>query len=395
MRKFTALLPGAALLLAGLVAAPQPAEARTRLTPLPERAELVVSLENPNHALLYEERDIPLQRGTNSVDFSWQGVSIDPASVRLELRSHPGTGDDATKIIATSYPPDTQTLTWELYSPEARTERVRVSYLLQGITQEPTYELRVNQDETEGDFQGYLLLRNASGEDLDNAIIRVPMVEDLLRSFRSGEARRFLALRNREMPVEKLYTVTPSFSRFTGEDGETINLVYTLANDAASGMGEAILPAGRVRIQGDDGTGSSIFLGEDLLRPTPPGETAELHLGTVQDVTLKRRLMNEEPFNVRYTRTSPRRTVLQDVRRDLRYELENFKNEPVTVRIHEPVTRGEWTLESAGGNGVRTERKSVTELVVEIELDPTPEGEQPEKRVVDLNLILKNRFPNE
>ncbi len=388
-------LVAAAVFAAGIVHLPASGEARTRLTPLPDRAELVVSLENPNHALLYEERDIPLLRGTNYIDFSWQGVSIDPGSVRLTPRSHPGDGDDATRIIATSFPPQGQTLTWEVYSPEPRTERVRVSYLLEGITQEPTYEWRVNQEETEGDFRGYLLLRNASGEDLEDAILRVPLMEDLIRSFRSGEARRFLALQNRELPVEKLYVVQPTFQRFHGEDGEPIDLVYKVANTEEAGMGEAMLPAGRVRIQGDDGMGSSIFLGEDLLLATAPGEEAELRLGTVQDVTVKRRLMAEEPFNVRRTRTSPSRVVLQDVRREIRYELENFKNEPVTVRINEPVTFGEWTLERVTGEGVETERKSATELLVEIELPAAEEGEQPEKRIVDLQLVLKNRFPNE
>ena len=395
MLKHTLPLFAATLLAAGIAWLPATGEARTRLTPLPDRAELVVSLENPNHTLLYEERDIPLLRGTNYVDFSWQGVSIDSRSVRLEPRSHPGDDPDSTRIIATAFPPDGQTLTWEIYSPEPRTERVRVSYLLEGITQEPTYEWRVNEEETAGDFRGYLLLRNMSGEDLDDAILRVPLMEDMVRSFRTGEARRFLAMRNREQPVDKLYVVRPSFTQFRGEDGETIDLVYKLANTQGAGLGEAILPAGRVRIQGEDGIGSTIFLGEDMLPATPPGEEAELRLGSVQDVTIKRRLMADEPFNVRRTRTSPSRVVLQDVRREVRYELENFKNEPVTVHVHEPVTFGEWNIERVSGEGVETERKSATELLVKVELPAAEEGEQPEKRIVDLHLVLKNRFPNE
>ena len=182
-------------LAVALLSLPLAVSARTKLVTLPDRDTTVMSLENPSATLLYEEREIPLQQGANSIDFTWSGVSIDSDSVMIEMLSHPGTGDDATKVIATGFPPNENALTWLVASPEARTERVRVSYLLRGIAQETSYEIRVNEEETGGDFRQYLLLKNGSGEDLDNTVVRLPQMDDLTRSVDSGEVRRFLAKR--------------------------------------------------------------------------------------------------------------------------------------------------------------------------------------------------------
>src|SRR5690606_17704646 len=104
----------AMLFASGLLLAAAPASARTKLVTLPDRAELVVNLEHPSQSLLYEERDVTLQRGTNHIDFSWQAVSIDSGSIRLEVMSNPGDGPEATKIISVAFPPNESALTWEL-----------------------------------------------------------------------------------------------------------------------------------------------------------------------------------------------------------------------------------------------------------------------------------------
>ena len=378
--------------LALLAALPALAPARTKLVTLPERAKLVTSLENPRYTLLYEEREIPLQKGTNFVDFAWNGVSIDPNSVMIELLSNPGDAATATKIIATGFPPNEQALTWQLYTPEARTERIRVSYILYGITQDTSYEFRVNEKEIAGDFQQYLRMQNASGEDLRNAIVRIPLMEDLSRSMDSGEVRRFLAARNKELPVKKLYIARPDYANFKGEDGEDISLVYELENKAESGLGKYKLPAGKVRLYGDDGMNSSIFLGEDVMKDTPPKEKAELTLGKVKDVVLKRRLMKDEKTNIRTNNS--KQPVLFDQVRQLRYEIENFKEQPVTLKIHETLT-GDWEIKEITETGVTTEKKSLDELVISVELPANKKGEKAEKQMVDVTFLVKNRFPNE
>ncbi len=383
----------------GCLLVPALALPRTKLTTLPDRAELVLSLENPNQALLFEERDIPLQGGTNFVDFSWQGVDLDPNSVRIELLSNPGTGGDATRVIATGFPPNENALTWQVYTPEARIERIRVSYLIRGVKQQASYEIRANEEETAGEFRQFFHLQNASGEDLDNAVIRLPLMDDLDRSMDSGETRRFVARQVEELPIEKSYEARPGYRVYQGEDGETIGLVYKLANTEEAGLGESLLPAGKARLFGrytmqQDGESkeSSIFLGEDILGQTPPKEEAELQLGKVKDVLLKRYEMRSEKKNVR--RNDSNQIVLFDLERELRYEMENFKSEPVALKIVEPMN-GDWSVENISGDGVSWERKSIRELEVFIDLPAAARGQEAEKKEVRLTLLLKNRFSHE
>src|ERR1041385_1952803 len=94
-----------------------PARARVKLVALPERARVVVSLNNPDATLVEEERLITLQKGVNKVDFSWRGVNIDGTSIQVRALRHP----NDVKVRNTSYPPNENALIWEIASP-ARSE---------------------------------------------------------------------------------------------------------------------------------------------------------------------------------------------------------------------------------------------------------------------------------
>ncbi len=386
--KKTLLVMTVALAMGAVANAP----ARTKLVTLPDRSSLVTSLENPNATLLYEEREIPLQQGANSIDFAWNGVNIDQNSVLLELLTNPGDGDTATKVISTAFPPNENALTWEVFSPEARTERIRVSYVLYGVSKSTSYEIHVNQKETAGDFRQYLHLSNASGENLDDTVIRVPPMDDLSRSVDSGEHRRFVAARNKELPIQKLYVARPGYGSFLGEDGEAVDLVYEIANKTESALGKYKLPGGKIRLFGDDGLESSIFLGEDMVSDTPPGEKAEITLGSVKNVVLKRRLVKDEQENIR--RNTGNSVVLFDQVRQLRYEVENFKDEPVTLKVHETLS-GDWEVREITSDGVTTEKKSLGELVILVELPAATKGKPADKKIVDVTFRVKNRFPGE
>ena len=378
----------ALLVLAG---APLLAPARTKLVTLPERAQLVTSLENPNSTLLYEERIIPLQKGTNQIDFAWNGVQVDASSVMIELMGD-GKSVTAAKLISTAIPPNEAALTWEIYSPTATAEKIRVSYILSGISRGASYELSVNKEEAEGDLRQFTLLQNQSGENLTDSILRLPAQEDLTRTLASGESRRFETLRNKTLPIQKLFIARPDYYNFKGEEGESIALVYEFKNMKEAGLGLRKLEAGKVRIFGDDGMESSIFLGEDNLMEVPPQEKAELTLGTVKDVTLKRRLTKNERSNIR-TNTS-RNVVLFDQVRGLRYEVENFKAKPVTLRIEEQL-QGDWEISSKLPAGVTATRKSIDTLLVDIALPARKAGVKEDKQVIDLEVLVRNRFPSE
>lgn len=384
MRRIPLVL--ATALLAASAAAP--AHARTKLVTLPSREVLVVNLEHPHYTLLMEERELALQQGPNHIDFSWQGVRIDPFSIQIELLSNPGEEPGSTRIVSVSMPPNEQALTWALYSPEARTERVRVSYLLHDVGRNTTYEMTVDAAEAEARLRHDFEVRNRSGEDLDNAAFRVGMADDWTRSIRDGEVRRFLAATAGSVPIRKAYESRPAPFSTRGDDGEPIGLLYEFENSAASGLGAYLMPAGRIRVFAADPDGSTIFIGEDLLAATPTGEEASIRLGSVQDVSFKRRILADRRVNER--RNDNNRVVLHDRLVELRYEIENFKDEPAVLRIVETLPRE--AVVDLAGPGIAVERRSATEMVVEIELEPRPTG--PGAEVPKREVSFSYRVPN-
>ncbi len=358
------------------------AHARTKLVTLPGRDAMRVNLEHPAYSLLSEERDITLQKGTNHIDFSWQGVAIDRNSIQLQLLSNPGEDTTATKVINVAFPPNEDALTWQIHSPEARTERIRVSYLLYGIDRRFSYEFTVNPEETEAVFQQYFRMSNGSGEDLDDTTIRIHRSDDWLRSVESGETRRFLSYENRELPVRKVYVTRPQPFSTRGEDGEIISLVYEIDNSREKGLGEFLLRQGKARIYSEDPDGTTIFIGEDGLEETASGETAELTLGTVKDVLLKRRIMSDRRENER--RNTSRRTVLYDRVVEVRYEIENFKDKAAAVRVIETLMP-DAVVEEISVDGIKQDRKSGTELELTIDLPARPSDSE-EVEIVEVTL---------
>lgn len=364
-------------------------QGRTKLTTLPQRDSLVVNLEHPDYSLLVEEREVTLQAGPNFIDFSWQGVSIDPNSIQLDILEHPGDGPDATKIVSVSYPPNEAALTWRVFSPEPRTERLRVSYLLRGVSRITDYDLTVNGAETAGLYREYVRLTNASGEDFSGAAILVRPGQRWEGEIDAGEVRRFLATSNPSLPVSKLYAAAPSPGSTGNPDGEAVALLYEITNDGASGLGTYKLDIGKARIFGESPSGGSIFIGEDILAETPVAESVELALGTVKDIVLKRNIMDDRRENIRRNRSN--RVVLYDRIVHVRFEIENFKDEAAAIRITEslPVDAQIVELEEPG---VRAERKGNGELVVTVDLEPRPADAAQGVPVREVNMVY--RVPN-
>lgn len=368
---------------ATLLSGPAIAPARTKLVTLPERAKLIVNLEHPWQSLLAEEREITLQKGENHIDFSWQGVSIDPASIRLTVLTHPGEGPDATKIISVAFPPNEAALTWQLYSPEPRTERIRVTYLLNGIGRSNSYEMYVDKNESKGLLRQYFSLVNASGENLNSAAFRIGRTEDLSRSIESGESRKFLSLEAKDLPIRKLFICRPDPYSQRGEEGEVIQMIYEFDNTKEAGLGAFKLDYGKARIFADDPDGTTIFVGEDNSAEVAPREKAKLALGTVKDVLLKRRIMSDQREGKRFNKY--RQPVLYDRKVHLKYEVENFKDKTATVRVVENIPL-DAKIDNPSDPGVTFTRKSGQELEITINLDPRPAGEGKEVPVKEVNI---------
>src|SRR5512146_1007081 len=98
------------LILAGalLLAAAAPAQARIKLTTLPERESVRIDIQNGRYTLVEEERTVNLQAGRHAVDFSWANIQIDKDSILFRVIK----SDGDVNVLNTNYPPNENALFW-------------------------------------------------------------------------------------------------------------------------------------------------------------------------------------------------------------------------------------------------------------------------------------------
>lgn len=323
-----------------LLTASPASQARIKLVALPEREATVVRLDHPEATLVEEERVLTLQQGRNQVDFSWRGVRIDPDSIRLTILDHPG----ETLLVNVSYPPRSQSLVWEIASPQGRRERVRISYLLHGIDRVVTYEGSADQAESRLDLRTFLVLRNFSGEALDDARFQLDHGQAFEKSIADGETKRLLFQEMTGLPLRKRFTFDAALQPWDPAREQAnvgIPVHYELDNTAAGGLGRDVLWDGKARLFQDDGHGATIFLGEDQAGFTPVGETLELYIGDSRDLVVTQRKTAEQRSNVR--RNKHNAVVLYDSEEAVTVTVENFKDQPAELTLLQPMD-GEWEI---------------------------------------------------
>lgn len=343
--KHTVLLTAAALLLAA-----DAAQARVKLVALPERARVVVSLNNPDATLVEEERLITLQKGVNKVDFSWRGVQIDASSIQVRALTAP----DQVKILNTSYPPNENALIWEVSSPEAKEERMRISYLINGLTREVVYKAVSEPNEKALALRNYLRLRNNSGEDLENAEISIGYGANFKKSIAHQETLEMQSERIEAVPIRKILTWDAATLPWDPEyEKKTVGipLSYVITNSKAAKLGAHTLQPGKVRIfiktkeqpekEGEQPGEGVAFTGEDWAQLTPVDREMKLYIGQSRDVKVTQRRTKDDRMNIR--RNNNNKEVLWDVDEVYKIEIENFKKQPVDLVVVEHIP-GYWKM---------------------------------------------------
>ena len=229
-----------------------PVHARIKLVALPERGKTIIRLDNPRATLIEEERVLTLQKGVNKVDFSWKGVSIDADSIRLNVLTHPY----KAILLGVGYPPSEAALVWEIHSDDAFEVTVRISYLLLNIDRLITYKGIANKVETKMDLKSYLVLRNFSGEDFENASVFLDDSLSFEQSVRHEETKQLLFLHKRGVSIEKCWTFDAGKLPWDPEKLDTnvgIPVSYRIRNIKDSGLGTYALYDGKVRVFQEDG----------------------------------------------------------------------------------------------------------------------------------------------
>ncbi len=326
------------------------AEARVKLVALPDRARVVISLANQNGTLVEEERVLTLQKGVNQIDFSWRGVNIDPSSIQVRMLTSP----EQVIVLNTSYPPNENALIWAVACPVAKEERVRISYLLQGLARDVVYKAVAEPNEKSLNFRNYLRLRNDSGEDLTDAEVSIGYGAAFKKTIAHEEVLEMLSERIEMLPIRKVLWWDAAQQPWDPEyEKRTVGipLHYLIKNDKASNLGTHTLLPGKVRIfiktkeqaekEGEKPGEGVAFTGEDWGQLTPVDREMKLYIGQSREVKVTQRKTKDEKKNIR--RNNSNQPIVWDTDELYKIEIENFKKTPVDLVLVEHIP-GYWRM---------------------------------------------------
>ncbi|GDY22837.1 hypothetical protein LBMAG56_41840 [Verrucomicrobiota bacterium] len=198
------------------------ANARINVTSLPGRDSVQLTIYNSaDLTLVKETRLLTFRKGLNKLEFSWANTLIDPTSVEFRALTRP----DEIEILDVSFPPRvTNTLEWRIQSGFAGEVTVEIRYFTSGISWSADYVAEVNQPEKLMQLAGNVRVNNNSGEDYENAAVRlvvgtIRLVENIGDLARRGQVlNKELASRLRsDGSLGTVYNVLNSdFGAFNG-----------------------------------------------------------------------------------------------------------------------------------------------------------------------------------
>ncbi len=145
--------------------------AKIDLVTLPDRDKTQLTIYNSaDLTLVREQRTLTLKKGLNRLEFGWENTLIDPTSVQLRAPRHAA----QVKLLEVSYPRGVKgSAIWTIASNIAGPVPVEITFFTSGINWHAFYMGTLSEDEQSLKLQGYVTLRNHSGEDYENASTRV------------------------------------------------------------------------------------------------------------------------------------------------------------------------------------------------------------------------------
>ena len=141
------------------------------LSTVPSRATVQLTIYNAEDlTLVRETRHVTFKKGANPLQFSWANTLIDPTSVMLRFPTKAAT----LQVLDTTYPLDKpQMLYWSVEAAEDVEAAVEISYFTSGITWSADYVCVTDPEETVMDVTGFVRVFNNSGEEYENAQVRL------------------------------------------------------------------------------------------------------------------------------------------------------------------------------------------------------------------------------
>jgi hypothetical protein len=362
------------------------------LATVPPRASVQLTIYNSEDiTLVRETRSLSLKKGLNRVQYSWAGTLIDPTSVEIR----PLEKGDEIEILDTTFPgAKPQHLIWNIDSKVEDEVKFQVTYFTSGITWSADYVLIADKGEESLSLDGYVQIFNNSGEDYENAQVRlvvgvVNLVEKIADLARRGlvsptvltdlaapqevEHARKMAMEEAmvaadgrvwDAPAEIIKEGLSEYFIYTIEGTQTVphqwskrmisfqarevefDILYrlrphqygprpvrffVLKNDEEHKLGTTPLPDGLVRTFRDNGRDGLSFLGQQSIAYVPIKDAIELNVGTDDEVVEEITLVSVERSNFVFNR---RRNVEGwDEARAVAEEIRNYRKKPIRMEV--------------------------------------------------------------
>jgi hypothetical protein len=379
--------------------------ARINVVTLPDRDSVQLTIYNSaDITLVKETRHLTFRKGLNKLEFSWANTLIDPTSVEFRALSQ----GDKVEVLDISFPPRvTNTLEWRINSEVAGDVVCEIRYFTSGISWAADYVAEADKGEKLMQLAGSVRVNNQSGEDYENAQIRlvvgvIRLVEEIRMLAQMGRpgglptpkpvgsallapAVRYKAAMAMDMAVAEaaakpaevikeamseyfLYTVEgrdtipngwskrlPSFAakdvpvasyyKFETEQwGDQVVRFYRFKNDKKSNLGNEPLPDGGV-MAFRTVTADKLygFVGRTNVKYIPIDEQVEMQLGNDWEVLIKPRLMNWVKTDLRFNKHGD--VDGWTVKEQWELEVQNSKDIDITLDIRRNFA-GDWELKT-------------------------------------------------
>ncbi len=382
----------AAVLLACLLGLSRGTEAKNvDLSTVPGRTGVQLTIYNSEDITLVKEtRSLTFKKGTNKLQFSWANTLIDPTSVNFRPIEHADDIELADTVFPGQKP---QHLIWNVESKFEGEAKVEVTYFTSGLTWSMDYVSIVNPDETSMRFRGYVRVFNNSGEEYEDAEIRlivgtINLVEKIaqlaqrrgmpppqpatvefaeLRKAAADESfdRAAGAQSNRAGKAAIVKEGLSEYFMFSVDGTETVpngwskrmqavaadeakfEIVYRMRahqygprpvrfflwrNDAEHKLGDSPLPDGRVNVFRENGSDGLSFLGQQVIRYVPIKAEIEVNLGTDDLVVYETRQVSTERLNFHYV-PNPERVDGWDERTVWVDTIRNYRTKPIQFEL--------------------------------------------------------------
>lgn len=141
------------------------------LSTVPKRNTVQLTIYNSEDlTLVRETRVVSFKKGVNPLQFSWANTLIDPSSVEMRFLTRP----DQLEVLDTTFPHDKpQMLYWNVQSEFDGEATIEITYFTSGITWSADYLCIADAEEKQMGVEGFVRVFNNSGEDYENAQVRL------------------------------------------------------------------------------------------------------------------------------------------------------------------------------------------------------------------------------